>query len=84
MKKRKSNLSHINPTIYKNISKPKKKESIKKPDWTPSAPFIVNSGYSGYNGYEYRCPQCGGEFNTPSYKNGMYYCPFCSYVMLGM
>ena len=81
MKKRKSSLSHVNPDIYKNTSKPRKKGSIKKPDWIPSTPYIVNGGYSGYR---YKCPQCQGEYNNPSYKNCVYVCPFCSYIMLGM
>lgn len=80
MKKRKSSLSHVNPDIYKNISKQKKK--IDTPKWIPTTPYIIED--VGNSGYKYRCPRCQGEYNIPSYKNGIYYCPFCSYKMLGM
>lgn len=46
--------------------------------WQPTTPYVYKSDYN------YKCPQCSGEYNTPSYKDGKYYCPFCSYEMLGM
>ena len=36
------------------------------------------------SGCNYKCPQCGGEFNYPSFKNGRNYCPFCGEEMKGL
>ena len=45
--------------------------------------------YDPTRSYNYKCPDCNGEFNQPSigYQNGtytVYKCPFCGKDMKGM
>lgn len=52
----------------------------------PIIPFCYKTQYN------YKCPHCGGEFNTPcrldtfsmTAKDVRYVCPFCGYDMIGL
>ena len=46
-------------------------------------PFVFNDiPYSAI--FNYKCPQCGGEFNVPSMtEEHKFVCPFCGNKMVG-
>jgi len=49
---------------------------------------VLFSPTSFQSNYNYKCPDCNGEFNTPStpgITSSLYYkCPFCGRIMEGM
>jgi DNA-directed RNA polymerase subunit RPC12/RpoP len=50
---------------------------------TPDYYGEIKKGMYTENNYNFKCPHCGGEFNFPSKKDGVYVCPFCGKKMEG-
>lgn len=53
--------------------------------------WLEPQSYKSTAGYNYKCPNCGGEFNCPSFIKSegtaieeKYVCPFCGKEMLGL
>jgi len=52
-------------------------------------PIIMDLSTAGEAFYNYKCPTCGGEYNTPGCEYGIgtstfYKCPFCGRAMEGL